>query len=489
MRLDRLRRITTSVTTTSLYTTPLVSTSHFRCNNTGFRSSLIPFYSRLRGGGPSDADMESVEDYEMELIASPTSGTPDQGDTFVASDWIGCGHIWGSDLPEEVQEACERALIPPGRALDAIIPPLSLSVVGALSPEWHTPKPTHPAITLPEFLIGSPPNIFVSNVFTDEDIHLLQSLCRQSLFDATAHAITLSARFNQAWLDGAQSFMIPSAPAYHYPLWMITLVSELRKSIRKQLKWNSSIEWLKDIWDLNESSEVVGLTETCWYYLTRIPWDAIVPNAGTSCCLTTEHLVLFLSDEWLDNEMINAGVSFINRRRDSKRRVQITDCMFIDTLHLYRLQQPIYQFRRLSSLDASIQSGIVSVIDIPVNPGNHWACIRLYLDSHTVAYMDSLNPSATPSAEMLDLISWYLDSILPASAPHTFSSVPLPFSMPRQRDGHSCGVAVLSMLAHIHLGYPPWLPEIAPAERMRWFIRFTDGLLGASEDEPEDSDV
>lgn len=485
MRLDRLRRLTISITT-SLYTTPLVSTSHLRHNTSSFRSPLLSFSSRLRGGGPSDAEMDSEEDYDVELITSSISGTFDPDDTLplvITSDWIGSGYVWGSGLPREVQEACEHARIAPSRALDAIIPSSSLSVV-----EWHTPEPTHPPITLPEFLTEAPPNIFVGEI-TDEDIHLLQSICRQSLFDAAAHAITLSARFNQAWLDGAQSVRISSAPAYRYPLWVMTLVYELRKSIRKQLKWNSSIEWLQDIWDSNESSEIADLAETCWDCLTRIPWDAIVPNAGTSCRLTTEHLALFLSDEWLDDEMINAGVSFINRRLDSRRRVQITDCMFIDTLRLHRLRNSTYQARRLLSLDSSIQSGNISVIDVPVNPGNHWACIRLNLDTHTVAYMDSLNPSATPSVEMLDLLTWYLDSILPSSAPHTFSSATLPFSMPRQRDGHSCGVALLSTLAYVHLGYTPWLPETATAERMRWFIQLTDGLLSTSGDGPEDNTV
>lgn len=491
MRLDRLRRITTSMTTASLCTAPLVSISHFQHDDTGFRSPLIPFFSCLQGGGPSDAKMESVENDDDEASSS-TSGGSDQGNTFepfIASDWIGCGHVWGSGLPTVVQEACETIRVPPSHALYAIIPPSSLSVVEVLSPKWHTPQPTHPAIALPEFLMGSPPNIFTRNSFNREDAHLLRSFCHQSLSDATPHAVTLSARFNQAWLDGAQSFRIPSAPSFHYPLWMITLVSELRKSLRKQLKWNSSIKWLQGVWDSNESSEVADLTETCWDYLTRIPWDAAVPNAGPSCRMTTEHLALFLSNEWLDDEMVNAGVSFINRRLDSTRRVQIANCMLINILRLYRPRNPIYQLRMFRSLDSALRSGTVSIIDIPVNPGNHWTCIRLNLDTHTVAYMDSLNPSAAPPAEMLDLLTWYLDSILPESAPNTFSFVPLPFSMPRQRDGHSCGVALLSTLAHIHLGYSPWLYDMAVAERMRWFIRLADGLLSASGDGPDDNDV
>ncbi|KAK7691172.1 hypothetical protein QCA50_006275 [Cerrena zonata] len=505
MRLDRLRRAVVilasahvQVDTCFSSTPPSIMRSQYShiVGGTSSTPFLVPqqhLRSRLRGGGPpgsvGNLEIEDLDNYDSDFVTHPIVIDSDSDEalpTRSISDWIGCGQTWGSSVPQEVRKACGNARILPDLALNAVIPPPTLSVINALSPEWLTPPPTNPPIPLPDYSSHHHPNVLTGSILTDEDIFLLQSLFRQSLFDAIPHAIDLSARFNQAWLDGAESLSISSAPNYRYPLWVTTLVGELRKSVRKQLKWTCSIEWLQNVWDSNENPFVAELTEKCWDYLNQISWDAVVPNVGTSCHLTTEALATFLSNDWLDDDMMNAGANFINRHLDFNRHAHITNCLWMDVLRSQRLQDSTYRFREKSSLDNAIRSGLLSVVDIPVNPGNHWTCLRLDIPSRTVAYMDNLNPSATPPPEMFRLLMWYLDSVLPSQAPHSFSTTSLSFPVPLQRDGYSCGVAILSTLAHAHLGYAPWSPETATAERMQWFIRLADGLL--CRDQKEDSD-
>ncbi|KAK7689267.1 hypothetical protein QCA50_007958 [Cerrena zonata] len=119
-----------------------------------------------------------------------------------------------------------------------------------------------------------------------------------------------------------------------------------------------------------------------------------------------EALATFLSNDWLD-DMMNVGANFINCHLDFNRHAHITNCLWMDVLRSQRLQDSTYCFHEKSSLDNTIQSGLLSIIDIPVNLGNHWTCLWLDILPRTVAYMDNLNPSVTPSPEMFRLLMCY----------------------------------------------------------------------------------
>lgn len=159
---------------------------------------------------------------------------------------------------------------------------------------------------------------------------------------------------------------------------------------------------------------------------------------------------------------------------------RLTSCLFVDWLRRLQRSQNTYTFRDSSSLDRSLRAGMIDILDVPVNTGNHWTCIRINIQNCTYSYMDSLRPSAAPPQDMLLLLQWYLTTVLQSYTFSTFTE--LPFSMPRQRDTHSCGVAILSTLAFSHLHYLPWEPSTAYAERMEWFLRLSTGLLDDSEE-------
>ncbi|KAJ6455517.1 hypothetical protein C8R47DRAFT_1228233 [Mycena vitilis] len=61
--------------------------------------------------------------------------------------------------------------------------------------------------------------------------------------------------------------------------------------------------------------------------------------------LTTQNLALFLSNEWLTDDMINAGVDYILQRVGPGSRIRIMDCLFISSLRQARAASATYPTR------------------------------------------------------------------------------------------------------------------------------------------------
>jgi hypothetical protein len=79
----------------------------------------------------------------------------------------------------------------------------------------------------------------------------------------------------------------------------------------------------------------------------------------------------------------------------------------------------------------------------------------------------------------LDLVQWWITSLLP-HIPH-LKLVPFNFDLPRQRDGFSCGIIVLDLMATILLQHPIWNPQSAAIRRMEWFLRLSADFSAFSE--------
>jgi Ulp1 family protease len=187
--------------------------------------------------------------------------------------------------------------------------------------------------------------------------------------------------------------------------------------------------------------------------------------------LTTQDLALFLSSQWLNDEMINAGTDYILRRLKPGSRVRILNCLFIQALGNHRAQRETYTPPTFSSIERAIRAGIVDVVWFPLHVGgNHWTLLKIDLVSRTIVYADSLY--GLPPIDELALVQWWLKSLLSIS--EDFSVIEPDFVCPRQQDGHSCGIIILSILASVLLQYEPWIPAHAQAHRMEWFLRFCE---------------
>ncbi|KAF8154377.1 hypothetical protein K438DRAFT_1508336, partial [Mycena galopus ATCC 62051] len=237
----------------------------------------------------------------------------------------------------------------------------------------------------------------------------------------------------------------------------------------------SAREWLDRI-QVSQEEDPHGiphadLLERCWRVMGYLPWDAVIPGLSPAVHLTSHDLASFLGNDWLNDEMINGGVDYILRRLEPWSRIRILNCLFIQSLINMHAAGSGYHPPKLSPIDKAIRAGNVDMVYFPLHvSGNHWTLLNIDLTTKTIAFADSLG-SSLPLRE-LALVQWWLQSLLPDSSP--FTLVPPTFLCPRQQDGHSCGVIVLSILASILLDYAPWTPEDAEWHRIQWFLNLAE---------------
>ncbi|KAK6980579.1 hypothetical protein R3P38DRAFT_3235461 [Favolaschia claudopus] len=69
--------------------------------------------------------------------------------------------------------------------------------------------------------------------------------------------------------------------------------------------WDRAALWLKRV-----PTDSVGTADECRDTFEFLPWDTVVPELSPAVRLTTESLATFLSNEWLDDDMLNAGIDY-----------------------------------------------------------------------------------------------------------------------------------------------------------------------------------
>ncbi|KAJ7151882.1 hypothetical protein C8R43DRAFT_1067439 [Mycena crocata] len=304
-------------------------------------------------------------------------------------------------------------------------------------------------------------------------------------FSAVTFLPDLRGFFNNAWLSGATSIKFPHLSP-HFPLWLESLLFDVDIYIKKRAFWERACSWLA-----RKSDAIPHLADRvrdCLDTFDYIPWDTIVTGLSPAVHLSTEDLALFLSNDWLNDDMINAGVDYILQRAGGGP-FRILNCLFIQSLRNARVTSATYAPATFSPIEKAIRDGRVDVVWFPLHiSGNHWTLLKINLVTRTIAYSDSLRGSMP--VEELALVRWWLTSLLPPNSPE-FDVIKPDFPSPEQRDYHSCGVIVLSILAAVLLHYDLpevgiWRSEHAVAQRIEWFLRlsaqFADEDLVSTED-------
>lgn len=285
--------------------------------------------------------------------------------------------------------------------------------------------------------------------------------------------------FAEAWLSGAQSVLLPSDPSQRYPLWIENLLNVVQDVEAKTNQWAASVNWLKSL-----SGNTKALASECLESFEHLPWDTAVSGFSPSIRLRIGHLSQLLSTAWLDDEMMNAGLDFIVRRLGSDSSyVYIANCLLLSYLQKSR-ERGVYRSSPNSRLDRAIEDDLVYELHISVNTKNeHWLLLTINVQDLTYSYADSLDPKAKPTQATLDLIVWWLRSL---DHPLYRKNLKLEadnsaFEIPKQTDGNSCGIVVLSTLASYLLGYERWSQKTAAQHRIEWYTHLSETLLEESE--------
>lgn len=310
--------------------------------------------------------------------------------------------------------------------------------------------------------------------FTLAHMHVLWA----PLLSAISAADRLRRPFNDEWLSGAQSVR---AARLSLPLWFENLLSLVAHYVRKRNSWLSGLTWLNKVVlhpRTGSPSHIPDLVDTCRYRLDVVPWDSVVPDVMKNSMLTTQDLARFLRDRqenWLNDEMINAGASWITQRVSPETRVHVVNCLSFNVLQRRYKAASGQSYTRMQGfrvVDNSLAADSLDDIYIPLHVNNHWALVHVNLDQHTISYADSLKAKAAVPAEAHETIEWWLRSFNKDFA--SLRVVQPAFNVPNQRDTSSCGIIVLTTLAAILLHYTAWSVSSGESERMEWFLRLSE---------------
>ncbi|KAG8703941.1 hypothetical protein FRC09_003864 [Ceratobasidium sp. 395] len=162
-------------------------------------------------------------------------------------------------------------------------------------------------------------------------------------------------------------------------------------------------------------------------------------------------LTPFLGRTWLSDIQMNAGADFINLHHTCPSDTRVLNTHFVGSLALHRLRSPTWCPSRPRTIDAMVASGQLTTVYVPVHEGSHWTLLRVNIEAETYKYADTMAPRAVlaPGA-CIEPLSWWLSSVL--GRPVALQPVARRFAVDCQRDSHSCGVAVLTNIAHLVLG-------------------------------------
>ena len=279
-------------------------------------------------------------------------------------------------------------------------------------------------------------------------------------------------RLEQAWLSGCKSIGFDGHPN-RYPLLTQNFVQDIQVYKADRARWEAAQKWLEAAALLQSPLtpiETPDIVNECHIRLSAVPWRGDITGFSKGIQFTARHLALFLSDQWLDDEMINAGSDWIRCQVGASRRIEIIDCLHIQQLQLAQVTKVSYVPR--TRLDRLISAHSVDIIFLPLHVfGNHWALLQVNLSDATYLYADCLHHGISPPCLTLDLVQWWLSSLLP-NLPH-LQPTSFDFNLPRQLDGFSCGIIVLDLMTTILLQYPIWSPQSAAVHRMEWFLRLS----------------
>ncbi|KAJ6609212.1 hypothetical protein B0H10DRAFT_2226075 [Mycena sp. CBHHK59/15] len=243
---------------------------------------------------------------------------------------------------------------------------------------------------------------------TTDSITELQPLSEPEDDDTYPHPNTMGALFPPLFPPVDTRVYLFSTMAIAYSSQIHPIPVAANSFIAKRARWQSAKEWLNRLHLVEDDVAHTSLVDRCWHMLGHLPWDGIVPGLSPAVHLTMQDLASFLGTDWLNDDMINAGVDHILQRLDPWSPIRILNCLFIQSLTNAHAATGggTYRPPKFSPIEKAILAGKVDIIYFPLHvSGNHWTLLKINLLSKTIAYADSLGGSP-PSDELALIRCW-----------------------------------------------------------------------------------
>ncbi|KAH9911209.1 uncharacterized protein B0H18DRAFT_962449 [Fomitopsis serialis] len=273
--------------------------------------------------------------------------------SFHAEEWLGIGKTRSNGIPVHVRHARDHARTIPQSLRSTFIPKTSLTVDALLCFQPPLRPPTTSASVGVRFSQDLP------SVLVQDNDFMLDEEALQHIMSAVEQVSSLRQIFNDAWL---------------------TLLGELETSERKHKKWLRASAWLNRVADGNRSCVMLADWKSAGRHGRVWLGIRLSPALVAPVLLTTEDLASLLSDQWVNGDMVNAGLdshlpTTLREQPYSRRALPIQVEELVFTLFVHN---------------------------------SRWTVLVISLPTYTYTYCDSKNAAAKPPNKTIKLLEWWL---------------------------------------------------------------------------------
>lgn len=256
----------------------------------------------------------------------------------------------------------------------------------------------------------------------------------------------------------------------HVPTWVLKPWQHLRNMVSHCQAWQKARAKLTDY--MQASASMQQLAERISQQVCLLPFDSTLPRLPH---LRTSSLPGLIGSGWLSEDYINSGADLINSHPQWPAKLRVLNSYFIRHAELSFERHKTWIPGSWSALDHDVATGAIDELLIPVHSPSHWTQLYVNLKRRSYAYSDTLSSKTFKAPpEIIGLFHKWLNCILDDNI--TLSPLFRPFELGQQLDSNSCGVAVLSSMAHYALGgdFLPWSQADTEEHRLRWTLCFLE---------------
>jgi len=298
---------------------------------------------------------------------------------FEKDKWIGRGRTYPKnpvEVPWEVASYCKALLVIPSEFAEEAFPDNNIGVEAFL------------ALKLPKVsfsVVHIQPDRCFRKLVPNQDAHCL--LTRP--IPSQGFVERLKGVFGQAILDGNISVEDPNFQGSRLPLWSIQFWGEMLEVINAQAEWRKSLTWIEAM----KHADTKFLT-TARHQLLSLRWNERVDIPGSPTGATTRVFTRLLSNEWIDDGLVNMMFSHLSDRAEQDAALDgfviIENLRFIHDIEKAASEndhnKPLTTF--LKRLEDRIRNTRSDVLIFPVflKAVNHWLAFKIDFADGAVSY-------------------------------------------------------------------------------------------------------
>ncbi|KAF8706745.1 Ulp1 protease family, C-terminal catalytic domain, partial [Rhizoctonia solani] len=352
-----------------------------------------------------------------------------------------------------------------------IVTDIAMPVKYAINKFAHAPQLQTHYSTIS--LSWTPPTIFSSRESEDLDAAYNKWLTlpippKKQLLALENQANNLKTFRDRSAVQPCSFKILDASGTVYAPLWIPTFWLLLRRFICRVHSWSTVIKELKQVSQKPFTYSNIASIALAWANNLEV-------NGSISALepFRTYLLARFLNHRWLPHDNINAVGQYINSHPSRLRTLRVLESYFLCYLENRFRNASSSSHCQPHSIESLVVSQAVKELLIPVDRSSHWTLIYVNTQSQTYSNADTLDPNDLSGPESaIRLINHWLSIVFKKKI--VLKPAARPFRLSKQTDSTSCGVAVLSTMAHYALQgtsvFDAWDQSASYIHRLKWFL-------------------